>query len=659
MVRLAKTTKILLGVAVGLGTVTVGTAAYYFSSVPESQKVTVPSFPGKTKSDVESWMSQNSLSSDRCLFDYAYDEEKDRDVVLSQSIEADSVLGPQEVLTITLSDGPDPDKEFQMPDFSGKKQEEVEQWFEDHRFSSVSYAFESDEKIEKGLFLKASAEAGKKVKRSQELKITFSSGSKEDQQAEVTVPDFSSYSRKNMQAWASENGITLTFASKASDTVASGGFLSQSVKAGTKVKSGTAITVTLSSGKAIAIVSYVGKTRKEAEAWAGSKGLKSSVTILYSTSDAGIVLSQSPDSGTVAEGTAVKFTVSAGRVNLADYTGKTKSQFDSYLSSLNAENSGSAKITVSYQDTESTSASGTILAQSVSGLLDPGTSVTVKVAVGKKYSVASQAGKSLDSFRSYLSSMGLNLGNVSYVFSDSYGSGVLVSNDTGSFESGASINCVVSKGSYSWDPGDLTAAGASWSALYSASADARKNGYSVSKTDEESQYPEGQIIACSISGKSISCRVSIGSYVTVADVTGKDHSEASSILSGSGLSVTEVEQSNYSDVPSGQVIGQSLSAGTKVKAGTAITITYSRGPEPVVTAAIPTIYSALYDGMKGSEIVSSLTATLNAAGFYNLNFVKIPTGNTTSKNALKSVSPAPGSLINVKDQITIEYYSAD
>ena len=78
-----------------------------------------------------------------------------------------------------------------------------------------------------------------------------------------------------------------------------------------------------------------------------------------------------------------------------------------------------------------------------------------------------------------------------------------------------------------------------------------------------------------------------------------------------------------------------------------------------MTATIPTIYTALYDGMKGSEIVSSLTQTLNAAGFYNLNFVKIPTGSTTSINALKSVSPAPGSTINVKDQITIEYYSAD
>lgn len=660
MVRLAKTTKILLGVAIGLGTATVGTAAYYFSSAPETAKITVPSFIGKTKSDVESWMTENSVSSDQCTFDYTYDEEKDQDVVLSQSIEADSVLGSEEVLEITLSNGPDPDKEFKMPDFTGKKQAEVEQWFEDHKFTAVSYAFESDDKVEKGVFLKASADAGTTMKRSDELTITFSSGSDSDEKTEVTVPDFSSYSRKNMQAWASQNGITLTIAAQASDTVASGGFLSQSVKAGTKVKSGSSITVTLSSGKAIKIVSYVGKTRSEAETWTSSQKLKSSVTLLYSSSDAGIVLSQSPDSGTAAEGTTVKFTVSAGKVNLQDYSGKTKSAFEAYLSSLNAENSSSAKISVSYQETESTSAAGTILSQSVSGLVAPGTSVTVQVAIGKKYSVTSQAGKSLDSFKSYLSSMGLNLGNVSYVYSDSYRSDVLVSNDTGSYESGASINCVVSKGSYSWDPGSLVNAGSSWSSLYSASADARKNGYTVTKSDvESSQYSEGQIVGCTVSGKSISCQVSIGSYVTIPDVTGKDHSDASSTLSSLGLSVTELEQSYYSDVTAGQVVGQSLSAGTKVRAGTAITITYSKGPEPVVTATIPTIYTALYDGMKGSEIVSSLTQTLNAAGFYNLNFVKIPTGSTTSINALKSVSPAPGSTINVKDQITIEYYSAD
>ena len=256
MVRLAKTTKILLGVAIGLGTATVGTAAYYFSSAPETAKITVPSFVGKTKSDVESWMTENSVSSDQCTFDYTYDEEKDQDVVLSQSIEADSVLGSEEVLEITLSNGPDPDKEFKMPDFTGKKQAAVEQWFEDHKFTAVSYAFESDDKVEKGVFLKASADAGTTMKRSDELTITFSSGSDSDEKTEVTVPDFSSYSRKNMQAWASQNGITLTIAAQASDTVASGGFLSQSVKAGTKVKSGSSITVTLSSGKAIKIGNY-------------------------------------------------------------------------------------------------------------------------------------------------------------------------------------------------------------------------------------------------------------------------------------------------------------------------------------------------------------------------------------------------------------------
>ena len=376
-----------------------------------------------------------------------------------------------------------------------------------------------------------------------------------------------------------------------------------------------------------------------------------------------MIVSQNPSSGTVSSGGSVTFEVSVGKVDVTDFTGKTKTDLDNFVSATNAKYNSSAKLTVSYKEVESDQAAGTILSQSVSGLVNPGTAVSAEVAVGKKVTVTSYAGKSLDSFRSYLSSLGLSLGNVSYAYSDSVASGNLISNDTGTYSAGASINCRVSNGAYTWDPGSAAKAGQSWSSLYAASATARANGYSLTKTDvESSTVAEGLMVSdCSISGKTIACQVSIGKYVTVDNVVGKDKDAAQSLLQNAGLSVTLVEQPEYSDTPAGQIIGQSIAAGTKVKASTAITLTYSKGPEPVVMGTIPNFpFNSLYVGAtnQNEKMIGYMTSELNKAGFYNISFVKSTSSPSYGFVSMKTADGAdvnPGDSLNVKAQIVVTY----
>lgn len=660
MIELYAKTKILLGAALALGGVTVATTVYYVQAVKDPE-VKVPDFSGKMKADVEQWAKDNKVSTDRYSFSYSFDEEALEDAVLSQSIGANELLGKDAVLEVVLSSGKDPDAEFTFPDCSSMSRAEIEKWFEENGFTNVSYAFAEDKKVAKDGFVKASVEAGAKVKRSDAITITFSTGS--EAAAEITVPDFSTYSYKNMQAWGVTNGVTIKFVNEPSNTVAKGLFLSQSVKAGTSVKAGSSITITLSSGKALNVVNYVGKTRKEADAWISSNGLKAVYKEIYSTSAAGVILSQNPSSGTISDGGSISFEVSVGKVDVTDFTGRTKQELDSFLSAVNAKYSNSAKLSVKYKDVESDKAAGTVLSQSASGQVAPGTAIVVEVAVGKKVTVENYAGKSLDSFRSYLSSLGLSLGNVSYSYSDTVASGNLISNDTGTYSAGASINCRVSSGAYTWDPGDAAKAGQPWSSLYAASSGARANGYSVTKTDVESAtVAEGLMVSdCSISGKTIACQVSIGKYVTVDNVVGKDKDSAQAQLENAGLAVTLVEQPSYSDTAAGQVIGQSIAAGTKVKAATAITLTYSKGPEPVVMGTVPTFrYNGLYVGStnQNAEMINYMTTEFNNAGFYNISFVK-----STSSPAYGFVSMAasdgtpvnPGDSLNVKTQIVVTY----
>ncbi len=656
MKRLSGTTRILLIIMLILSAITgLAGIAYLRTS---AKKVEVPDFIGKEKKDVETWALENKIASSQLVYDYIFDDNSKEDTVLQQSLPAKTMMKKKDILTISVSSGPDPDFAMALPDFSGKEQKEVEAWFQDNHFTNVAYAFMPDEKIAKNIFLKASVKAGESVKRSQNLTVTFSSGTK-NAEGTVTVPDFSTYSQKNIQAWGVTNHVTVEFAFAASDKIAKGKIISQSVKAGTTVKAGSKMTVTISSGRTVAVSSWIGKSKKAAEEWIKKNGLKANYLEKYSNKEAGIILEQNPSSKTVGEGATIVFTVSIGKVDLANYTDKKKSDFVNYIRALNTGYNGSANIKVDYTEQESDKPAGTIVSQSISGKVDPGTSVKVVVAIGKKVTVVNKAGSGLDDFKKYISGLGLKLGTITYTYHDTIAGGYLVSNDTGTYHSGAGVNCVVSKGPYTWDPGNMAKKGASWQTLYAGSNEARKYGYTLVKTDVQSDQPEGTMTEdCTISNKTISCKVAVPVMITAANVVGQDKDAASNTLTQLGFAVSLIEDANYSDTPFGQVIGQSIAAGTSVRKGTTIILTYSKGPKPVVTKEVPSIPAAIYDGQSAETIISGVKGILNGAGFYNLEFIAEDTTNTTNKKGLKSISPGSGTVINVEDKITIVYYTS-
>lgn len=68
-------------------------------------------------------------------------------------------------------------------------------------------------------------------------------------EAAVTVVDFSSMSKADIEAWAAQNDVTVTFSEDYSDSVEIGAVVSQSKKADETVKAGATVNVVLSKGK--------------------------------------------------------------------------------------------------------------------------------------------------------------------------------------------------------------------------------------------------------------------------------------------------------------------------------------------------------------------------------------------------------------------------
>ena len=237
---------ILIIVAAALLGIT-GTTVGVMALMSPSSAVTVENFVGKTKKTVETWRTKNSIDSKQVSYIYKYDEEKDKDTVLKQNMKAGTSFTSDSKLRITLSNGADPDVEFELPDFTDQTEKDVKAWFTDHKFTSVTYVYEMSETVTPGNFISMDQEAGAKVKRSSEIKVTFCTPLDSE---EVIVPSLASMSRDDIASWADEHRINVSFIERANDTIAKGSVISVSVSDGERLSAGDSITVEISSGPA-------------------------------------------------------------------------------------------------------------------------------------------------------------------------------------------------------------------------------------------------------------------------------------------------------------------------------------------------------------------------------------------------------------------------
>ena len=252
---------ILIIVAAALLGIT-GTTVGVMALMSSSSAVTVENFVGKTKKTVETWRTKNSIDSKQVSYIYEYDEEKDKDTVLKQNMKAGTSFTSDSKLRITLSNGADPDVEFELPDFTDQNEKDVKAWFTKHKFTSVTYVYEMSETVTPGNFISMDQETGAKVKRSAEIKVTFCTPLDSE---EVIVPSLASMSRDDIASWAEQYRINVSFVERANDTIAKGSVISVSVSDGERLSAGDSITVEISSGPAEEEERYNGEEKDNSQ----------------------------------------------------------------------------------------------------------------------------------------------------------------------------------------------------------------------------------------------------------------------------------------------------------------------------------------------------------------------------------------------------------
>ena len=692
-----KKTWFLLGAVLILMAACAG-AFTYLLNISKTPAVELIDFKGMAREEVIQWMDDNKVPADQYSFTYDYDEEASKNTVISQSIPEKGFLEYNLTLSLTLSDGPDPNKEVALPDLTKMTEKEMDEWFKENKFTDVTFEYVQDDKVEKGHIVKINI-ADTKAKRNAPVLITISIGG-ETKDTEITLPDFKDYTKTNIQAWAKTNQITVSFVTEASDKIAKDKVIKQNPAAGTKVKTGSKVTVTISSGKATSIVSFIGKKKEDAQKWCNENNVKASFLEYYDENAAeNTIFEQSVTTGTVTDGQTITFKIAKGWVPMESFVNKKRNEFDSYIAGINNNYNKSAQIKVNYTEEESDKAAGTILEMSANGKaitgktsVPPKTTINVKVAKEKTIAVESKVNKLNETdFRKYIEGLGLKPNKTGDKYNDSAAAGNVASHDTGNFKSGSTINYVISKGKYNLDQ-NLCKPGNDFNTLNNTIANANKDGagWTIASSQEQSEtYEKGKIISCTVNNKSVTCKVSSGKveYVYVPDVTNKSLTDAQTALSNAGLSTGNPIYTYSDDVENGYVIAQSISKDQKVLKGTTITLTVSKGKEmhcPVnTTGSYPNctpdngytynaetnttekimqtlqFNSAVVSGGTYAEMEANCRAILG--GFQNITFNKKigEDANPDSKKAAILVSPENGSSTWILDPIVIDIFCTE
>ena len=557
-----------------------------------NQRISVANQIGATSEQAQQWCDDNKLDETHCVFISQYSETVPEGNIIAQSIESDSTMGENDIITFTVSNGKDPDYEVTLPDFETMNETEIMQWFEDNLFTDVTYEYQVDEDATDGSFLSINITTPT-AKRSDAILVTFAI-TEARIGVEIEMPDLSGYTKSNVAAWAAENRITVTYLTDYSDTVETGEVIRQSVNAGTMIKTGDKLTVTISLGKAILMEDMNGQTKDSASAWCNENGLKCNFTqSRYSTSEKGTIINQSVKTGTrVSANQTISFTLSLGStIEVGDFTNKDYTEFEKQIESLNNLGAG---LSIARTNVVTNTRADDNLVKTNTKTIDINGKVEVSVNVYEaKQVTVPQCSGSKDSYEKSLSDNGLQGTFKGTRYSDSVANGNVMSCSISggtNVNEGTYVDFYTSKGAYSPNASDfnnLTANEAS--ARVSTARSEGADGWTIDTSNQQynSAVASGRTYDCRIDGKTIYCTVSKGAEptITIGNYIGMAWGSATSTWNLNNGIILKNVGSSESTEPKGTILTQDRNSGEVVKGQDSVTVnvTVSKGPQDPVS----------------------------------------------------------------------------
>ena len=218
--------------------------------------VKVPNFIGKNLSDLQVWASENKI---KTKIKESYDLAKDANTILAQKQKSGSRIKKGGILNVTNSLGADPKEKIPLPDFMQMNKQQVERWIKEKKADNLSLIEEYSDTIEKGRPIRfeiANAEVTpENYRRKDSAKVYFSKG-KQTYQKDIKVPNFLRKPRSEVETWAKNNEINMTYEEKTSNDIPVDSIMEQSIAKDEKIAKKEKMKVTVSLGKGYVVPNF-------------------------------------------------------------------------------------------------------------------------------------------------------------------------------------------------------------------------------------------------------------------------------------------------------------------------------------------------------------------------------------------------------------------
>ncbi len=550
------------------------------------EKIEWPDIESMTTSEIEAWISKYKLTGVNVVT--ANSDIVAADQVISYSLTdgTEENFQRKSRATVTVSIGPASESDtVVVTDFSSMNAGDILLWGSSNGVAiQLSEAF--DDYISSGSVVSQSVKADTEIEKTEPITVVISKGKA------ITVPDFSSMSQDQANAWAKLNNITLTIQEKYSKNNNKGKVLSQSVKAGTSIKAGDEVDLTYSLGR-IDVSSFVGKNKMEMLNWqneANTKGADLTITFTQSyggKGTSGQIISQSVMSTYADPGTKISAVVSLGMQVLApDFSGMTESQCSA------AAQTAGITVLFNYQYSSSVT-KGVMISQSPAKgtVMSDADTVTVNISTSEttaspaKITVPDFAAMTKDAASSWAKQNNITL-TIVEKYSDTASKGV-------AYSQSAAAGSGIAQGSavtvtYSLGKVDVTSfIGKSKLDIMNWLEDVNDKGGNITVVFAEGYGDAGtcgMIISQSVindyvsTGTTIQFSVSLGKEIVVPDLMSplQTQSGVTSIANGLGMKVLFNYQSSGT-VAKDYVISQSAAPGTLLSDADTLIVVISLG----------------------------------------------------------------------------------
>lgn len=343
----------------------------------------MPNFVKEPISDARTWAAKNKIE---LKIKQEFSSEFETNQVISQETGKGKSIKKGSQEKVVVSQGPDPDEQLKLPDFSKMSEAEAQSWIEKNKASNLSIVSEYNDTVEKNKLvrqeMKDTSITAETYRRKDNLVLFYSKG-KEVFTKNISVPNFKGKAKSEVETWVKTNKIAITYEEVPSEEVESGLVIEQSLGENEKIAKEDPFTVKISKGKPIEVPNFANLTPEEAATVGNLKVLVKKV--FNPEVPFGQLISQSVEPGTVLtekDDLAVTVVYSEGKPYLKDLVNGTTTEGDLQKIFFEEYRSKGAEIYYTVKYVNSDQPKGTVVAMSAANTFVP-LEYTVEVSISK------------------------------------------------------------------------------------------------------------------------------------------------------------------------------------------------------------------------------------------------------------------------------------